>query len=134
MLKVNGFPLYETLVVFETGILFWGTFVGLLSGLIISDNDYIQYHVNRHKCNVSSIYLWSNVFMFLICLAFIYFGSMLKILKSLGGTYMVFWSLDVQTIIMLLFKDISLTTIFSLDSKNPLWKYPSYFSKLDLLI
>lgn len=73
--------------------------------------------------------------MFLICLACMYFGSMLEIssLKSLGGTYVVLWGLDVQRTIMSSFKDISLTPIFFLGFINlallRYWiqNYPGYF-------
>ena len=109
-IRINSPVLYETLKAFETGIMFWGSFIGLLSLLILSDWDYIRFHM---KSNVG-VLMWLQTVMLTSCIATMFFGTVLEIdcLKNIGGTYLVFWALDVQRLMFRVFKDISLTPIF----------------------
>jgi len=130
-IRLNSPVLYETLKAFETGIMFWGSFIGLLSLLILSDWDYIQYQI---KGNLG-VLMWLQTAMFTSCLATMYFGTVLEIdcLKNIGGTYLVFWALDLQRIVFRVFNNISLTPIFFILFANlaflRYWivNYPEYF-------
>lgn len=130
-IRVNSPVLYDTLKAFETGIMFWGSFIGLLSLLILSDWYYIKYHMK----GTAGVLMWMQTAMFVSCLATMYFGTVLEIdcLKNIGGTYLVFWALDLQRIVFSVFKDISLTPVFFILFANlaalRYWiiNYPEYF-------
>lgn len=92
--RLKSPELYSEIQAFETGVMFWGTFVGLLSVLIYTD---IDYSMSNLKLRGESAMLL-NFCMGGLCLAAMYFGSILDIspLRTLGGTFMTFWGLDVQ--------------------------------------
>ena len=122
---------YEFIVPFETGVMFWGTFVGLLCLLILSDLDYVRLTFKGNNI----MFLWMQVLMFASCLLSMYFGTILNIdcLKNIGGTFIILWGLDLQRIICCEFKNRSLTFIFFMVFVNLavlrywLQHYPEYF-------
>lgn len=84
--------------VFETGVYFWGSFVGSIAMLILSDEHYIIYKKNYSI----DIFVGMQIFMALYCLGMMYFGNMLNITsyKSIGGTFLVLWGLDLERTIL----------------------------------
>lgn len=130
-IRLNVPVLYETVEVFETGVLFWGTLIGLLALLIISDYNYVHWHLKAS----AGVFLWLQVLMFTTCLGGMYFGSILDIssLRTLGGTYLVLWAIDLQRVVLSEFKEISLTPLFFIGFINlailRYWiqNYPQYF-------
>ena len=83
--------------VFETGVYFWGIFIGGLAGLIIADADYLYYNISE------SFVVW---FLFQLvfgaALIFIlYIGNVMykSLFKGMGGTFLVFWLMDLQRIL-----------------------------------
>ena len=85
---------------FENGALFFGTFIGLLSLLILSNETY------------QGAMKYSLQFaMMLACLVVLFFGTTLhsSIMKSLGGTFLVLWLLDGEVHFLLRFGSESMT-------------------------
>jgi hypothetical protein len=81
---------------FETGILFHATLVELIAMLIISDDLYTLGFLS--ECNV----LTRQGMMLIILMFNIYLGYILQYtqLKTLGGTFLVLWLMDVQRMII----------------------------------
>lgn len=80
---------------FENGCLFFGTFIGLLSMLIIADK---YYHYNYYYYTNPYDYYFKQVIMIILYTTCIYFGLIfnLQTMKSLGGTFMVLHFLDME--------------------------------------
>lgn len=83
---------------FETGIIFWGGFIGHLALLIVTDYDFMI----RYRRYEQEKLVWIVAQFVVIG---VYFGSILvgsqleyACLKSFGGTFLVFWALDLQRI------------------------------------
>ena len=87
----TDFP--NKVALFENGSLFFGSFIGLLSMLIMSDRYYCSL-VGR----TNEMYVLMQFFMVGTCLVTLYFGNVLNIttLNSVGGTFLVLWLLDMQ--------------------------------------
>jgi len=97
------------LSVFETGVFFWGTLVGSMAMLIMSDEYYIKYKVRRvnglsedTKSDILATFVFMQIIMFVYCMGLMYFGNILDIAtyKSIGGTFLVLWGLDLQRGVM----------------------------------
>lgn len=97
--------IYGWISVFETGAIFWGSFVGLLCLLIMSDRHYVKHVMEADDL----VFMWMQIVMFTVCLICMYFGTMMHFgceaerntscsgsLRNLGGTFMMFWALDFQ--------------------------------------
>ena len=77
---------------FENGCLFFGTFIGLLALLIITDKYYIYHHLDI------KLYVPMQFLMLGSVLVTLYFGLIfnLAIMKGIGGTFGVLWFLDME--------------------------------------
>ena len=86
----------EYISVFETGICFWGSIIGCLGMLILSDQTYMKHKENYTVENL----LFRQVVMGAYCLSLMYFGSILNIqsYKSISGTFLVLWGLDLERV------------------------------------
>jgi len=101
-------PITNYITIFETGVQFWGTMVGLIAMLILTDEMYIPYsfydvrHYNDRNFRYVAYYLIMQTFMGIYCLATMYFGSIFYItsLKSLGGTFLVLWGLNFERTVL----------------------------------
>lgn len=84
--------------IFETGVYFWGSLVGSIAMLIMSDEIYLVYR-NQYD---AGLFMVMQVLMAVHCLAMMYFGNMLNITsyKSIGGTFLVLWGLDFERTIL----------------------------------
>jgi hypothetical protein len=113
--RIGLFPetsISNCLVVFETGVFFWGTLVGSVAILIMSDKHYISYHANKLRTNdynasnreasIMAQFIMMQMIMVIYCFSLMFFGNMLYISSytSIGGTFMVLWALDMQRTIM----------------------------------
>lgn len=87
---------YSMLTVFETGVLFWATFIGLLALLIL------QTGYTSGSNNKDAKYLYRFI-MIPGCFFLMYLGTVYDIepYKNLGGTYLMFVLLDVEKDIFL---------------------------------
>ena len=97
MLKMTDHKYFHYIMFFQTGVTFWGTFVGLLAMLILSDDDYLTAH--KYDKRNWAIYQFCMV---AACLSTIYFGTVLDIssLKNVAGTFLVLWFLDIEKTIL----------------------------------
>ena len=119
--------------IFETGIYFWGTFVGSLAMLIMSDEWFIKMN-SREKENEPIYFMLMQVLMGLYCLGMMYLGSVLHIttFKSIVGTFFVLWSLDLEKTILKKFGKghLSITLMIILANLYAVYKliswYPEY--------
>jgi hypothetical protein len=111
--------------VFETGVFFWGSFVGCLSMLILSAG-YLN-DTDEHT-------LLMQMLMCGHCLIMLYFGTILHIssYKSIGGTFFVLWCMNIERILFIRVKSFNKTilcgiTLFNLYVIKQLisW-YPEY--------
>jgi len=84
--------------VFETGVYFWGSFVGSLSLLIMSDEFYLRYN----NIFTTNLFILMQSIMAVYCYALMYFGNVLYIssYRSIGGTFLVLWALDMEKTIL----------------------------------
>ena len=91
-------PVLAYIKVFETGVYFWGSFVGCLAMLIQCDEWYISYRRRHSGADSSGYYMLMQMMMGAYCLTMMYVGSVLYIscFKSIGGTFLVLWSLDLE--------------------------------------
>lgn len=82
----------EKVALFENGALFFGSFIGHLSFLIMTDRYYCKYY------NMSDTYIVRQFLMVMLCLTTLYFGNVLNIstFNSIGGTFLVLWLLDIE--------------------------------------
>ena len=81
------------LSVFETGILFWSTLVGSIAMLILRS----EYYATK-----TFEYIQMQILMAIYCFGLIYFGNILWIssFKSIGGTFLVLWGLDLERYVL----------------------------------
>ncbi|ARF11929.1 hypothetical protein Klosneuvirus_3_64 [Klosneuvirus KNV1] len=96
-------PITNYITIFETGVQFWGTMVGLIAMLILTDEMYIPYSFYKEdKTKYVAYYLFMQTFMGIYCLTTMYFGSIFYIssLKSLGGTFLVLWGLNFERTVL----------------------------------
>ncbi|AYV76268.1 MAG: hypothetical protein Terrestrivirus5_90 [Terrestrivirus sp.] len=115
-LKLTHYTDFYYLELFETGIMFWGTFVGLCGLLVV-----------RYKN-----YSMASIVMAVTCLLLMYVGNVQYInsYKNLGGTFMVLLALDLQRAILSMnFATLALLVIFAnlYALKELLSRYPEYF-------
>lgn len=126
----NPAAVYNHIQVFETGALFWGTFIGLLALLIASDYNYIKrkHHNNNRKNkeveNCANLNMGESfmkiefcvlqIVMVLSCIVSMYFGTMMNIqsMMSIGGTFLVLWFLDLERIFLHSFTRYYTLTLF----------------------
>ena len=98
MISIKSGSIINNLVgyafLFETGIFFWGSLIGNLAMLIMSD----EYYVMGKKKNDVSFFLFMQILMGIYSLGMMYVGSILNIAnyKSIGGTFLVLWGLDLE--------------------------------------
>ena len=120
---------YPYIKVFETGVYFWGTFIGCLAMLILSDYEFnIFYYDHR-------MWFMLQIPMFAICMSAMYFGYMLNksSLKGIGGTFLVLWLLDIERLVLSMHENYTTTGILFLILVNLLGIYyyiknhPKYF-------
>ena len=117
MLRTNvlktDFP--DKINLFENGALFFGSFIGLLSMLIMSDKYYCTWSHRTHE-----MYILMQFFMVASCLVTLYFGNVLQIatLNSVGGTFLVLWLLDMQYHLFAMFGKDSLLIILAVVGVN----------------
>lgn len=80
--------------VFETGVYFWGTFVGSLAMLICSDEHYMSFKKRDDFGSFMMMQILSAVYY----LGLMYLGNILNITsyKTIGGTFLVLWGLDLE--------------------------------------
>lgn len=125
--------------VFETGIEFWGTFVGSIAGLIVSTDFYMKsrYREFRGK-EPQNLFarFWASKFLFtLYCLFLMYTGTVFNVnsYTNLGGTFMAFCAIDIEYYVLRDFKSQSLTGICFIALvnlyllKQAITYYPQYF-------
>lgn len=88
-LRIRGYDQhYEFyLAVFETGVIFWATFVGLCGLLVLQ---------NQNNKN-----LLPYLFSVLVCVFLMYIGNVgdIESYRNLGGTFLVFVALDIQRVV-----------------------------------
>lgn len=138
-IRIHVPALYEQLAALETGIMFWGTFIGLLSLLILSDFDYIRSHRVRDKTTPEvrtkmARFMWLQILMVISCVSAMYLGTVLQIncLSTIGGTYLIFWAMDLQRLMTRLL-NVPWTLIFFgafinlIGLRYLLTNYPGYF-------
>jgi hypothetical protein len=103
----------QILDLFENGCLFFGTFIGLLSILIMSDEYYCRSHICRNYQDYRTVYYVMQLLMLASCLSCLYFGSIfnLAIMKGIGGTFLVLFLLDMEYHFLKQFRTGSLTGI-----------------------
>ncbi|QKF94045.1 hypothetical protein QKU48_gp0587 [Fadolivirus algeromassiliense] len=84
--------------VFDTGVFFWGSLVGSIAMLILSDEWYLIY---RKQTDVG-LFIIMQILMGIYCLTMMYFGNIMNIAsyKSIGGTFLVLWGLDLEKTIL----------------------------------
>ncbi len=129
-LEINNMN-HSYVKVFETGVYFWGTFIGCLAMLILSDYHYVGY---KHW-NATGRWFTLQILMCGLCLTVMYFGYMLNKsnLKGIGGTFLVLWLMDVERIVVWKLETYNTTGILFLLLINLLGiyyyikKYPQYF-------
>jgi len=101
-------PIAQYATVFETGVQFWGTLVGSIAMLILTDERYIPYSLynKKDRSKFVAYYVFMQTAMGLYCLATMYVGSILAVssLKSIGGTFLVLLGLNVERTVLGKFK------------------------------
>lgn len=131
MIRLYDPIMYAFCIGFETGIIFWGGFVGLLSLLILSDMDF----TNRYLTTSNSCWLLNQLMLIVACLLSVGVGAQLQYdsLKSFGGTFLVFWALDLQRILTFQFGARGIRIVLFLGFLNLyalryfILNYPGYF-------
>ena len=100
-IKLGDLDITASVQAFQTGVLFWGTFIGLLAMLILSDYDYMLYKSFRNVHMNGGYFAFMQVAFVVLCFLSMYFGSVLDIscMKNIGGTFMVLWFMDIQRVI-----------------------------------
>lgn len=107
----------EYINVFETGVYFWGSLIGCLAMLILSDKTHM---VHKKNYTVESL-LVRQIVMGVYCLALMYFGSQLDIssYKNIGGTFLVLWVLNLERVFVQALK-MHITLVLGITLAN-LW-------------
>jgi hypothetical protein len=84
--------------VFENGVYFWGSFVGSISLLVMSDEWYLRYN----NTYTDGLFTVMQVIMATYCFVLLYFGNVFYIseYRSIGGTFLVLWGLDMEKTIL----------------------------------
>ena len=138
---ING-TIVDYFGIFETGIYFWGTFVGCLAMLIMSDEYFIlkmaREAESRMKVKIHDIlpyFMLMQILMGVYCLGTMYVGSILYIttFKSIGGTFLVLWGLDLEKTVLKKFGTghLTITLLIILANCYAVYKliswYPEYF-------
>jgi hypothetical protein len=120
------------LSVFGTGIVFWATFVGCVSTLILCNGDYYYGYSTRSIIG----FLVKVLFAIVVYLGLIFVGNLLGIqsYRNIGGTFMAFTVMDLQRYLLvtkyncqsnLLIMSIIVANLYTL-VKLLTW-YPEYF-------
>jgi hypothetical protein len=93
--------------IFETGVYSWGSLVGGVAMLILSDEYYTVYY---RKWNYGGFFLM-QVVAAAYYLGMLFFGNLLDIssYKSIFGTFLVLWGLDLERVVLEKFSKKSLT-------------------------
>lgn len=124
-------PTNPYLLVFESGVLFYGTFIELLSLLILSD----EYYLKAKSAYSPERLIWMQLLMMITLFLNIYLGNVLNqsSMRVLGGTFLVFWALDIERMIVTSFRTIRLSGLFLIVFLNIMGliyyicNYPEYF-------
>lgn len=84
-------PIVEHTLVFESGVYFWGSIVGCLAMLVTT----------TFRTDITKILL-IQIGMCIYSFLMLYLGSILYIssYKSIGGTFLVLWSLDIEHVLL----------------------------------
>ncbi len=120
----------RVLDLFENGCLFFGTFIGLLCMLIMSDEYYCQYYLVKNYSsynNFRNVYYFMQFIMLSSCLVCMFFGTVysLSIVKGVSGTFIVLHLLDMEYHFLQKFKTGGLTGILFVLGVN-LWAVRYY--------
>ena len=117
-------------VIFSTGVQFWGTFIGCLAMLILADENYMTISgMNALVC------VLMQIVAAIYYLGMMYIGSIAYIspYKSIAGTFMVLWGIDLERMILskLGNRNMTLTLIIVLANlyliKQLIGMHPEYF-------
>lgn len=105
--RIFGYTDFAYLAVFETGVIFWGTLVGLIALLIIQSSHY-RFYDNR---NDYGKHLLHQLIMIVLCIFLMYLGTVYDIepYRNLGGTFLLFVCLDIEAEFLFQFKNSSFT-------------------------
>lgn len=119
------------LAVFETGVYFWATFVGSIAMLILVDDIYMK----STDCFTFGNYITRQIAMVVYCFYLMFMGNIYNITayQNIGGTFLVFWALDMERMILTPLRRGSITITLLIVLVN-LWVikqliswYPEYF-------
>lgn len=120
--------------IFETGIILWGTLVGSISMLVLSTISEYEMHATLEKNNFVKFIL-IHIITGLCYLGIIFVGNMLNIssYKSIGGTFLVLFGLDIERITLKKFSNghytiflfIVLVNLYMI--RHLIGLYPEYF-------